>query len=60
MVSFASLADFITFSAAIIKTLRKEHCSYAISIAQLQQCIYWFDTGHLAKVKRALEDGLLG
>lgn len=48
------------FLQRITKTLRKEHINYAQSIAILQECLYWLDVGDLAKVKRCIEEGLLG
>jgi hypothetical protein len=48
------------FLQRITKTLRIEHHSYRLALAILQECVYWFDVGDLAHVKRCLEDGLLG
>jgi hypothetical protein len=48
------------FIQRITKTLRKEHEDYAKSIGMLQECVYWLDVGDLTKVKRCLDEGLLG
>jgi hypothetical protein len=53
-------AGVVSFSPKKHKDSEKGTHKYAQSIAILQECLYWLDVGDLAKVKRCIEEGLLG